>query len=105
MRGCPMPASRVKMKISLELQIVEHSFSFRVISEQDLEALASLMLDAYRGTIDDEGGTKEDALLEVRNTIGGSMGPFLPSCSFLIERNEQVVSACLVILWKQEPLL
>ena len=44
------------------------------------------MLDAYRGTIDDEGETLEDALAEVDRTFAGEYGEFLGAFSRVIER-------------------
>jgi L-amino acid N-acyltransferase YncA len=63
----------------------------------DLEDLARLMLDAYRGTIDDDGKTYEDALNEVRAYFAGERGgPQRGDCSKVYELRKKIVSACLV---------
>lgn len=62
----------------------------------DEPALGPLMLRAYRGTVDDDGETVEDAAAEVRKTLAGEYGEFLPACSMVAERDSHVVSATLV---------
>lgn len=62
----------------------------------DLEDLARLMLDAYKGTIDDW-ETHEDALNEVRAYFAGERGgPQLMDCSKVYELRKKIVSACLI---------
>lgn len=48
----------------------------RLLSPDDAEPLARLMLDAYRGTVDDGGETLDDARGEVRKLLMGEFGPF-----------------------------
>ena len=63
----------------------------------DLEDLARLMLDAYKGTIDHDGETYEDALNEVRAYFSGERGgPQLMDCSKVYELRKKIVSACLI---------
>ena len=71
----------------------------------DAEALACLMLDAYRGSTDDEGETIEDAREEIRRLFGGDYGDFLPECSEVIERDAKIVAATLLTLWQGVPLV
>jgi GNAT superfamily N-acetyltransferase len=54
------------------------------------------MFEAYRGTIDDEGETLDDARQEVQRTLSGANGAFLPNCSWLLEEAGAIQSACLV---------
>lgn len=62
----------------------------------DLEDLARLMLDAYKGTVDDW-ETHEDALNEVRAYFAGERGgPQLMDCSKIYELRKKIVSACLI---------
>jgi predicted GNAT family N-acyltransferase len=62
----------------------------------DLEDLTRLMLDAYKGTIDDW-ETHEDALNEVRAYFAGERGgPQLMDCSKIYELRKKIVSACLM---------
>lgn len=68
----------------------------------DLEELASLMLDAYRGTIDEEGETYEDALNEVRAYFSGQRGgPAQLDGSQIFERGRTIRAACLVADWTE----
>jgi ribosomal protein S18 acetylase RimI-like enzyme len=63
------------------------------------------MLDAYLGTIDYEGESIDEALSEVRSTLDGSKGPFDWSASRVIEREGMHAAACLVIRWREQPLV
>ncbi|MCI1747652.1 MAG: GNAT family N-acetyltransferase [Acidipropionibacterium sp.] len=47
------------------------------------EELAPLMLDAYRGTPDDEGETLEDTIEILRSAVAGGFGPWLAEVSFV----------------------
>jgi RimJ/RimL family protein N-acetyltransferase len=66
----------------------------------DAEAVARLMLDAYRGTIDSEGEDLDGARAEVASFLiaGESSSPRLAE-SFLVRSGEELVSACLVANW------
>lgn len=71
----------------------------------DLHALATLMLAAYSGTIDDDGGILEDAVNEVRNWLGGEYGDPLPSASRIaLDSDGDALSAVLVTRWGDEDL-
>ncbi len=100
-----MARTRFKMHLDLTSQPVEQRGDCRAVSTGDLIALSQLMLDAYRGTIDDEGETLEDAISEVQRTFASEYGTFLEDCSFLIERDGQALSATLVTLWHEAPLV
>jgi len=68
----------------------------------DLEALAELMLSAYRGTIDDEGESLEDAIQEVGSFFDGA--PLLEA-SLVAEDRAGLQSACLVSRYDGNPLI
>ncbi|HEY4666248.1 MAG TPA: GNAT family N-acetyltransferase [Anaerolineales bacterium] len=74
----------------------------------DADALADLMIDAYRGTIDYDNETVEDAMSEVQAYLGGQRGgvPLL-GLSRLAYRESLLVSACLVAEWdqRQQPII
>ncbi len=74
-------------------------------AREDLESLAALMLDAYRGTIDDAGETLADAIEEVTAYLAGGPGEPLLECSFLALDGSRPVGACLVSLHQNSPLL
>jgi ribosomal protein S18 acetylase RimI-like enzyme len=79
----------------------------RRVERSDAAALADLMLGAYRGTVDDEGETLEDAVGEVQGVLDGSYGPFAFDASFVVEDDDGLVGASLVAMWDWEsrPLL
>lgn len=71
----------------------------------DLEDLARLILDAYKGTIDDDGKTYEDSLNEVRAYFAGERGgPAREDCSKVYELRRKIVSACLVAEWTEREM-
>ena len=65
-------------------------------TKDDHESLASLMLDAYTGTIDYDGETIDDAHQEVGSYFSGK--PLL-ECSNLYFERGILVSACLVAIY------
>lgn len=67
--------------------------------------LARLMLEAYRGTVDDSGETLDDAVAEVERLLGGTYGAFDPETSEVIERDGMLVSATLVTRYEGLPLV
>jgi ribosomal protein S18 acetylase RimI-like enzyme len=68
----------------------------RPVRPEDREDLAVLLYAAFRGTVDDEGESFADALAEIDRTFDGGYGTFLPDCSFVVEQDEFLVSACLI---------
>jgi GNAT superfamily N-acetyltransferase len=77
----------------------------RLFKPRDEAALGPLMLRAYRGTVDDEGETVEEAVAEVRKTLSGGYGDFMPACSMVAERDSHVVSATLVTRLVGQPFV
>ena len=96
-----MIKDRVRMNLVLEKQKVIHKENIRNISNKDTHILGSLMLNAYRGTIDYDGESLDDAISEVQATLEGKYGPFLEKCSFLIEEDKKAISAS-IITWFDE---
>ena len=94
---------RYQMVRNLESLPAANDSSSRPPRDSDRLALAELMLNAYRGTIDDEGETLEDAMAEVDRTLGGAYGEFLGECSRVIERDGILASACLITLFQGSP--
>jgi hypothetical protein len=72
---------------------------------EETESLAEVLLDAYRGTIDDEGETTDDALVEIESFLAGEEGDPLLNCSWVLDSSDTLLSACLVSLWHGEPLI
>lgn len=71
----------------------------------DTEALASLMLAAYKETIDYDGETLEDALFQIRSVFQGKFGAFQDLSSFAIEDDGRFLSAIIITLWQGRPLV
>lgn len=55
------------------------------VDAAEAERLARLMLESYRGTIDDEGDTIEVARVEVRRLLAGEFGEFDGGASIVLE--------------------
>ncbi|MDD5263806.1 MAG: GNAT family N-acetyltransferase [Candidatus Bipolaricaulis sp.] len=91
-----MTRRRIPMEAALVRRTSPGSVVSRVVSPSDKEALAILLFAAYRGTIDDEGDSFADALVEIEKTFRGDYGRFLSECSFAVEEGEFLASACLV---------
>lgn len=106
-KGIVMPHQRHKMCVELTPQTPDPLPGARHVSASDAEGLAHLMLDAYRGTIDDEGDTLDGARAEIRRTLAAEYGTFLPGCSWLAEDGDTIRAACLVTyfdIW-QAPII
>lgn len=71
----------------------------------DAGALAGLMLDAYRGTIDDAGETADDAAAEIARLLAGAYGAFDSHASELVLRDGAVASATLLTTYEGAPLI
>ena len=74
------------------------------MSASDTDSLASLMLAAYRDTIDYDGETLEDALFQMRSLFQGKFGPFQDLSSFGIEEG-RLLSAIIITMWESRPLV
>jgi GNAT superfamily N-acetyltransferase len=71
----------------------------------DRKTLAALMLDTYRGTIDDDGETLDDARSEIDGYLAGAAGAPALDCSFMALVGPEPVSACLVSMPATGPLI
>jgi GNAT superfamily N-acetyltransferase len=80
-------------------------WAIRAVREDDGGSLSHLMLESYRGTIDDEGETLGDAREEIRRMFAGEYGTFVPEASVVAEDGSRLGSASLVTLWEGGPLL
>ena len=99
---------RLRMRLALEEHEAPPEPRHRAVERSDAAALGELMLAAYRGTVDDEGETLEDAVAEVEGVLDGSYGPFSADASFVVEGDgDLLVGASLVAIWDWEsrPLL
>jgi pimeloyl-ACP methyl ester carboxylesterase/GNAT superfamily N-acetyltransferase len=108
-----MSFERLRMKLQLHdkpdqhVSWVEGPWPCRPVTTDDIPALAQLVLDAYAGTIDDEGETLDEALQAMRDTFAGTStwGKLLHTCSYVIEEGGQALACTLVTAWHTQPLL
>lgn len=98
----PRSGARLGMLLDLARAAGAPAVACRSVTPADAEALADLMLEAYRGTVDYNGETLEDARAEIDRTISGAYGRFLPDCSFVVEESGTLVSASLVTLTDED---
>lgn len=77
----------------------------RGVEARDRDALAGLMLDAYRGTVDDEGEDLEQARGEVGRLLQGVYGVFDWGSSEVTVRDGEIVSATLVTEYEGRKLI
>jgi RimJ/RimL family protein N-acetyltransferase len=77
----------------------------RPAAANDIDSLAKLMDESYRGTIDHEGETLEQCADEMRGTLSGKYGSYISEASFIAIVDGEVASACLVTRWKDKPLV
>ena len=66
-------------------------------AQADRDAVAALLLDAYRGTIDDEGEDESDALKAAEHYLATSHHPY----SLLAVRSEAVIAMSFVVVVKE----
>jgi len=95
-----MTSHRIAMSCPLTRQGTKQGIEYRGVRRGDQEDLAILLYAAYRGTVDDDGGTYADARQEIDRLYACAYGEFLPGCSFVIEEGEFIASASLITWWK-----
>jgi len=102
-----------RFEYQLKLDNVNSTFadvdgiSWRNPSADDKQILADLMLDAYRGTIDFDDETIDDARHEVESYFSGSVGAAWLESSWLVFEEDKLLCASLVSFWNDRnvPLL
>ncbi len=97
---------RLRMQLSLAGPLPASDLACRCVTEDDADALADLMLDACRGTVDYNGETFADAQTAIWRILAGMYGSFQPGCSFVYEEGGTLQSASLITtirLGEQDP--
>ena len=85
---------------------VPHGARIEPIQDADLAAVAHLMVDGYRDTIDFEGETDDDALEELRGAIAGANGPVIPAGWLLVRSADGAPAAAIaVVRWLDMPFI
>lgn len=100
-----MPRLRLTIDLTRPLPHAPSDTLARPPSPADAAALAGLMLDAYRGTIDDGGETADDAAAEIARLWAGAYGPFDAPASEIILRDGAPASATLITAYEGAPLV
>lgn len=98
-------SERVFMRVELDAAIPRGGPEVRTFEPADVPALGGLMYRAYLDTVDYEGETPEEAAAEIRRTIQGEYGEFVPSCSRVVTRAGAVVAATLITRFEQRPFV
>ena len=96
---------RLCMRTSLAERELPGDLRHRAVRSAEAATIGELMLAAYRGTVDDEGESLEDAVAEVERVFEGAYGPFVFEASFVVDDEGDPVGASLVALWESRPLL
>ena len=104
-RSRDLSRSRIRMRLMLTRQRIDKSWRCRTLSASDTDSLASLMLTAYRDTIDYDGETLDDALFQMRSLFQGKFGPFQDLSSFGIEEDGRLLSVIIITMWESRPLV
>lgn len=96
---------RVILQAPLRATAVPAVAGLRPLAEADHAALASLLFDAYLGTVDQEEDTLEQAQIEIHKTVAGDHGVFLPACCRVVERSGALLSAALLTRFRGRPFI
>lgn len=80
-------------------------FVVRNVVASDAAKLGSLFYESYKGTVDDEGQTLEQAVAEAEETLAGRYGPMIWSASYVVLDGDQIVSTSIVTDFKNTPLV
>ena len=96
---------RVGMIYKLTPHKLEEFYTFDRISTDDINDLASSMLDAFKDTEDYNGETLENLDEEIHSIVESNFGIFIPDASFQIKQNTKIASAILISLYEGKPLV
>ncbi len=78
----------------------------RKTTDSDVAELAEVMLEAYRGTVDDEGGDLADAVEEFRKAGKGEYGePIRDAWLALLGEDGSIQAGIVVTRWRQRPFV
>lgn len=72
---------------------------------EDAEAFGALLLDAYRGTVDDDGEDLDDAVAQARKALDGSWSTPNPEASFSVVEGGRMKAITLVVDFERTSLL
>ena len=91
-------SKRLAMNINLSgFKIDDNNFEFRNVCFDDYKAIGELDLLTIKNTIEFEGETLEESIIEMKSTFEGKYGTFLPQASYLIMNKGEIVSAVIFV--------
>lgn len=96
---------KIGMVYKLKYQEINEFHNCTEINTDDINNLAIAMLDAFKDTVDFDGETLEELGKEIFEVVESEFGIFIPEASFQIKENDRVLSAILVSLYKNTPLI
>ena len=98
--------SRVRMRRFLQHQAsAEYTSPVVPLVQVRHAELTSATLEAYRGTVDDEGETLADAAGEIEHTLSGRYGPVIWQASGAVVQSAGLQSAIIVTCHHAEPMI
>lgn len=98
-------SKRIRMCLRLEKTSFTYPKNFVLVDEVSLEAIAEAMMNAYEDSIDYEGESLDETLVELENVVSGYYGEFISEASFVIMEEEQVQACVLICLYRDEPTI
>ena len=98
-------ATRLHLRCPLYAMPPVERAGLRPMVRSDAPALGRLFYAAYLGTVDYEGESEDDAIAVVTDAFDGEYGEWIASASMLLEEAGQPVSASVVTIWHDRPLL
>lgn len=100
-----MERLRRRLRAQLVSRPVSLGLPIKCVRQTEEGDLSMLMLEAYHGSIDDDGETLPDAQQSVRATLNGEHGDFLDDCSLVALDRDRPVAVTFVTRFRGEPLL
>lgn len=96
--------AKFKMKINLQEANFERSSSAETINFNDFSELGDVMYEAFKGTIDYDDESREDATVEVKNTLEGKYGKIVADACLKIKEQEEIASAIVYNILEEDNL-
>lgn len=96
---------RIRMCLDLVEKVSNYPVEIVPASGLDLITLGSAILDAYKGTIDDEGEDLGQTVDDLKRLFRGLYGPLVEESSNVILEDGRIAAGLLVCLYRNEPTI
>ena len=96
--------TRFSMRASLNPYDLGADNRFCRVTRADVHGLGELMYSAYRGGVDSESESVEDARAEIEATLDGQYGEIIPSASLIAMDGDRTASAVLFVWFEKEKM-